>query len=42
MPNAATRNFPLGGGSVGKPKLGLYEAGVADAVASMQGANTPQ
>ncbi|MEZ0113516.1 hypothetical protein ABH920_007549 [Catenulispora sp. EB89] len=42
MPNAATKNFPLGGGSVGKPKLGLYEAGVADAVASMQGANTPQ
>ena len=25
MPNAATQNFPLGGGSVGKPKLGLYE-----------------
>lgn len=42
MPNAATQNFPLGGGSVGRPKLGLYEAGVADAVASMQGANTPQ
>ncbi|ACU70973.1 hypothetical protein Caci_2053 [Catenulispora acidiphila DSM 44928] len=42
MPNAATQNFPLGGGSVGKPKLGLYERGVADAVASMQGANTPQ
>ena len=42
MPNAATQNFPLGGGSVGTPKLGLYEAGVADAVASMQGANTPQ
>lgn len=42
LPNAATKNFPLGGGSVGKPKLGLYEAAVADAVASMQGANTPQ
>jgi len=42
MPNAATKNFPLGGGSVATPKLGLYEAGVADAVASMQGANTPQ
>jgi hypothetical protein len=42
MANADIRNFPLGGGSVGKPKLGLYEAAVADAVASMQGANTAQ
>jgi len=42
MPNADTKNYPLGGGSVGKPKLGLYESGVADAVASMQGANTTQ
>jgi hypothetical protein len=42
LPNAATKNFPLGGGSVGTPKLGLYEDAVADAVASMQGANTPQ
>lgn len=42
MPNADTKNFPLGGGSVGTPKLGLYEDKVADAVASMQGANTKQ
>lgn len=42
MPNAETKNYPLGGGSVNKPKLGLYESGVADAVASMQGANTTQ
>lgn len=41
-PNAATKNFPLGGGSVSKPKQGLYERSAADAVASMQGANTPQ
>lgn len=41
MPNAATQNFPLGSGAaVLKPKMGRYERTVADAVASMQGANT--
>ncbi|SEL05119.1 DUF4232 domain-containing protein [Streptacidiphilus jiangxiensis] len=43
MPNADTLNFPLGSGAlVLKPKLGLYEATVADAVTSMQSADTPQ
>ncbi|MFD8676557.1 DUF4232 domain-containing protein [Streptomyces seoulensis] len=41
MPNAETRNFPLGSGAkVLKPKLGLYSATVAQAVASMQQADT--
>ncbi|MEY9874356.1 hypothetical protein ABH931_003851 [Streptacidiphilus sp. MAP12-33] len=41
MPNADTLNFPLGSGAlVLKPKLGLYESSVADAVSSMQSANT--
>ena len=40
MPNAATLNFPLGGGAlVLKPKLGLYCDNVADAVSSMQSAD---
>jgi hypothetical protein len=43
MPNADTLNFPLGSGAlVLKPKLGLYESTVADAVTSMQSADTPQ
>lgn len=43
MPNADTLNFPLGSGAlVLKPKLGLYEATVADAVTSMQSADTQQ
>jgi hypothetical protein len=41
MPNAATLNFPLGSGAlVLKPKLGLYEASISDAVSSMQSADT--
>lgn len=41
MPNADTLNFPLGSGThVLKPKLGLYHATVADAVASMDSADT--
>ncbi|MGW4447420.1 DUF4232 domain-containing protein [Streptomyces sp. NPDC004682] len=41
MPNAETRNFPLGSGAkVLGPKLGLYSATVAQAVASMQQADT--
>jgi hypothetical protein len=41
MPNAATLNFPLGDGAlVLKPKLGLYRDTVADAVSSMQSADT--
>ncbi|MFE7524262.1 hypothetical protein ACFU7Y_00865 [Kitasatospora sp. NPDC057542] len=38
MPNADTRNFPLGAGAkVGKqPKLGLYRESVADAAASTE------
>ncbi|MEZ0090225.1 DUF4232 domain-containing protein [Streptacidiphilus sp. EB129] len=41
MPNAATLNFPLGDGAlVLKPKLGLYSGNVADAVGSMQSADT--
>jgi hypothetical protein len=41
MPNVATLNFPLGAGAlVARPKLGLYERSVDDAVASMLGANT--
>lgn len=40
MPNAATLNFPLGGGAlVLKPKLGLYRDNVADAVSAMQAAD---
>lgn len=43
MPNAATRNFPLGtGAKVLKPKLGLYRSTVAEAVRSMRLADTPQ
>lgn len=42
MPDADTRNFPLGSGAlVLKPKLGLYRSTVADAVASMKTADTP-
>ncbi|WP_328466217.1 DUF4232 domain-containing protein [Streptomyces sp. NBC_00448] len=41
MPNADTVNFRLGSGSpVLKPKLGLYENTVADAVTSMRSADT--
>ncbi|MFD7880842.1 DUF4232 domain-containing protein [Streptomyces bauhiniae] len=41
MSNAETRNFPLGSGAkVLKPKLGLHSATVAQAVASMQQADT--
>ncbi|WP_329367370.1 DUF4232 domain-containing protein [Streptomyces sp. NBC_00669] len=41
MPNADTVNFRLGSGSlVLKPKLGLYGATVAEAVASMRTADT--
>ncbi|MCX3059782.1 hypothetical protein [Streptomyces beihaiensis] len=41
MPNAATLNFPLGDKAlVLKPKLGLYERDIADAVKSMHSANT--
>ncbi|WEH35489.1 DUF4232 domain-containing protein [Streptomyces sp. AM 4-1-1] len=41
MPNADTRNFPLGSGAkVLKPKLGLYRGTVADAVNSMKQADT--
>lgn len=41
MPNADTRNFPLGAGAkVRAPKLGLYRASVADAAASMAQADT--
>lgn len=38
MPNADTRNFPLGAGAkVGKqPKLGLYRESVSDAAASTE------
>lgn len=43
MPKAATRNFKLGSGVVvNRPLLGLYEQSVADAVASMLGANSAQ
>ncbi|WP_018543755.1 DUF4232 domain-containing protein [Streptomyces sp. LaPpAH-108] len=41
MPAAETKNFPLGSGAkVLEPKLGLYRATVADAVASMKQADT--
>jgi hypothetical protein len=41
MPNAETKNFPLGAGAVVRgPKLGLYRSTVADAVSSMTGADT--
>ncbi|MEU6245375.1 DUF4232 domain-containing protein [Streptomyces sp. NPDC047024] len=41
MPAAETRNFPLGSGAkVLKPKLGLYNATVSDAVASMKQADS--
>ncbi|WP_037601392.1 DUF4232 domain-containing protein [Streptacidiphilus rugosus] len=41
MPNAETKNFPLGAGAVVHgPKLGLYRSDVADAVSSMIGADT--
>ncbi|MEV0845703.1 DUF4232 domain-containing protein [Streptomyces sp. NPDC049954] len=43
MPNADTRNFPLGtGAKVLKPKLGLYRSTVAEAVRSMRLADAPQ
>lgn len=43
MAAADTRNFPLGSGTqVSAPKLGLYQATVADAAASAKGADTPQ
>ncbi|MFJ4672876.1 DUF4232 domain-containing protein [Kitasatospora purpeofusca] len=43
MPTAATRNFPLGSGAkVRAPKLGLYRATVADAVASTATADQRQ
>ncbi|MFD4910439.1 DUF4232 domain-containing protein [Kitasatospora purpeofusca] len=43
MPTAETRNFPLGpGAKVRAPKLGLYRASVADAVASAATADQQQ
>ncbi|CAN3985696.1 DUF4232 domain-containing protein [Kitasatospora purpeofusca] len=43
MPTAETRNFPLGpGAKVRAPKLGLYRATVADAVASAATADQQQ
>lgn len=42
MPNADTINFPISTSArVLAPKLGLYEASVSAAVASMESANTP-
>ncbi|MFJ6212208.1 DUF4232 domain-containing protein [Streptomyces sp. NPDC092296] len=41
MPDADTLNFPLGSGAlVLKPKLGLYQSTVVDAVAAMRAADT--
>ncbi|MET9351142.1 DUF4232 domain-containing protein [Streptomyces termitum] len=43
MPNADTRNFPIGAGArVAVPKLGLYRDNVADATASMKQADITQ
>jgi len=41
-PNAATQNFPLDGSLVLKPKLGLYQPSVADAISSMKMADSAQ
>jgi len=42
LPNSSTKNFPLGGASVLKPKLGLYMTSVADAISSMKDATVTQ